>query len=455
MNAFTGSGSLPLYWLPPAEDWAARIGAIERLQPDDEAWQALVGLANTRLDLLRTERLDRALRRLFGAAPPPGLQTSPVRLALLGSSTTAHLAPAIRVGALRRGLWATIHEPHYGQYRLALADDGSALHAFRPNAVLFALDARHLVAGADATLDAAQAAAEVDAVAGQLTGLWTRARTAFGCQVIQQTVLPVFPPLLGLNEHRLPGAPAAMAARLNERLRMLAAEQGADLLTLDDRAAQDGVNRWHDPVLWHRAKQEVSPLAAPIYGDLAARLLAAGQGRIAKCLVLDLDNTLWGGVIGDDGIEGIVLGQGSASGEAFAAFQAHAAALAKRGVLLAVCSKNDEVSAVAPFADHPDMILKRADIAAFVANWNNKPANLRSIARSLNIGMDALVFVDDNPFERDLVRRELPAVSVPELPEDPALFARCLSDAGYFEALSITADDRQRSEQYRANRERA
>ena len=455
MNATSASsGVLEPYWLPPVEDWSTQIGQIERLQPGPQAWEMLVQLANTRLDFLRAGRLDRSLVRLFADAPPLGLSTKPVRLAVLGSSTTTHLAAPIRIAALRRGLWVKVYEPDYGQYRQALQDPGSALHSFEPTSVLLALDAHHLLAGADPALDAAQAQAETDSVLASLRTLWRRARDAFRCQVLQQTVLPMFPPVLGLNEHKLPGSAAASAFRLNARLRDSAEEEGVDLLSLDVRVAQEGLAAWHDPALWTRAKQEVSPLAAPMYGELVARLLAAGQGQVSKCLVLDLDNTLWGGVIGDDGLEGIVIGQGSPLGEAFAAFQAYAAALAKRGVILAVCSKNDEANALAAFDQHPDMVLKRADISAFVANWADKAANLREIASRLNIGLDALVFADDNPFERNLVRRELPMVCVPELPEDPVLFARCLSDAGYFEGLSITPEDRDRTRQYQANRRR-
>jgi FkbH-like protein len=170
--------------------------------------------------------------------------------------------------------------------------------------------------------------------------------------------------------------------------------------------------------------------------------------------VLDLDNTLWGGIIGDDGLDGIVLGQGSALGEAFVSFQNYAQELSRRGVILAVCSKNDEANALAPFEKHPDMVLRRSDIACFVANWQDKPANLRAIAQALNIGMDSLVLADDNPFERNMVRRELPMVGVPELPEDPALYARCVADAGYFEMLRITTEDVERSKQYQRNLER-
>jgi FkbH-like protein len=232
----------------------------------------------------------------------------------------------------------------------------------------------------------------------------------------------------------------------------MAAQEGVDLVALDDRAARDGLAAWHDVALWHRAKQEISPAAAPLYGDLVARVFAAKQGRSAKCMVLDLDNTLWGGVIGDDGLDGIVLGQGSALGEAFTAFQDYARELSRRGVILAVCSKNDEANALEPFEKHPEMLLRRDDIASFVANWSDKAGNIKAIAAELNIGLDSLVFVDDNPFERALVRQELPMVAVPEVGDDPTDFPAILADAGYFEALTVTDEDRERSGQYQGNR---
>jgi FkbH-like protein len=180
------------------------------------------------------------------------------------------------------------------------------------------------------------------------------------------------------------------------------------------------------------------------------RLVAARRGRSAKCLVLDLDNTLWGGVIGDDGLEGIALGQGSPEGEAFLAFQRHVLGLMERGVILAVCSKNDEANALLPFEKHPDMLLRREHITAFQANWDDKPTNLRRIAEAIGIGLDALVFVDDNPFERELVRQTLPMVRVPEMPEDAAFYAQRLARAGYFEALALTQEDAERTRLYAA-----
>ena len=241
---------------------------------------------------------------------------------------------------------------------------------------------------------------------------------------MQQTVLPVFPAHLGNNEQRLINSPAAIVEEVNASLRKTADEAGVHLLALDTFSRTEGLAAWYEPALWHKSKHEVHPRASILYGDQVARMLAAIRGLSSKCLVLDLDNTLWGGVIGDDGLEGIVLGQGGAVGEAYLSFQRYCAALSARGVILAVCSKNDEVNARLPFTKHPEMILRESDIACFVANWNDKASNLRSIASTLNIGIDSLVFADDNPAERALIRKELPSVQVPELPEDPALYGR-------------------------------
>ena len=443
-----------LRWLPPSPTFRAQLKAIPGL-PMETAWESLVALANTRLDFIATNALDQVTRRVFAESAPPGLSTKPVRLALLGSSTLAHLHAAIRVAGVRRGIWITTYENDYGQYLQELMDSGSALHAFAPTEILLAFDAHHLVQGLHVGMDGEAAEATLQEVLGRITQCWQLARGTLGCAVQQQTALNVMPALMGNNEQRLPGGPRALLARLNEAMRPAADAHGVDLLAIDDRVAIDGLDAWHDPALWHRSKQEVALPAAPFYGDLVGRLVAARQGRSAKCLVLDLDNTLWGGVIGDDGLDGIVIGQGSPLGEGFSAVQDYARDLSRRGVILAVCSKNDEANALEPFESHPDMVLKRADIASFQANWSDKATNIRAIAQDLNIGLDSLVFLDDNPFERSLVRQELPMVAVPEVEDDPALVPRLLADAGYFEGLAITAEDRERTGQYQSNRARA
>ena len=440
-----------LYWLPEAPDWSGQLKALPA-SGDHTLWQALVHLADKRLDFTKTERLARTVGRLCGTTPPDGLATAPVRLAVLGSSTVEHLISGIRIAGVRRNMWIDIYTGPYGQYLQELADHGSALHQFRPDTVLFALDARHLI-GPAARAQAREADAALERLLDRLAEAWSKAR-ALGADVLQQTALPVFPRLLGAHDHRLAWSPHRLVGEFNARLRGRADAAGIDLLDLSGGMHHGGLADVHDPLFWLSAKQEISPKAAPFYGDLVGRLLAARRGRSAKCLVLDLDNTLWGGVIGDDGLDGILLGQGSTVGEAHLAVQAYALDLSRRGIILAICSKNDEANAIEAFERHPDMLLRRSDIACFSANWNDKPANLRSIAGQLNIGLDALVFVDDNPFERNIVRRELPAVRVPELPEDPAYYVGCLSDAGYFEATEVTAEDLERSMHYQGNLQR-
>ncbi|MBS0642770.1 MAG: HAD family hydrolase [Proteobacteria bacterium] len=440
-----------LHWLPVIPDWRQGLKAL----PENvaAAWDKATFLANARLNFVLTNALDEMVRRTLPTGPET-LSTKKVRLAVLGSSTLTHLLPAIRVAGLRRGIWVETYENDYGQYLQELSDPDSALHAFKPTAILLALDAYHLTAGVTAALDAEGADAALEEMQSHLRETWKLARDTFRCPIIQQAVLPVHLTLLGNNEHRLPGSRAHFVARLNQAIRTMAEEDGVDILAVDERAARDGIGKWHDAGLWHRSKQEVAPTAGPMYGDLVGRWLAAKQGRSFKCLVMDLDNTLWGGVIGDDGLEGIALGQGSPLGEAYVAFQDYARELSRRGVILAVCSKNDEANALEPFEKHPDMVLKRGDIASFVANWSNKADNIRAIAAELNIGIDSLVFIDDNPFERNLVRQELPMVAVPEVSDDPTGYPVALADAGYFEGLAITDEDRERTSQYQGNKAR-
>ncbi len=437
-----------LSWLPEPENWRERVAALTR----GGDFEDLLRLAGERLDFVRTIALDQVLRRRWPERPT-AFAGRALRLAVLSSSTSGHLAPGLRIAGLRYGLWLEIHEGDYGQYRQALEDPASALHAFRPDAVLFAFDAQTLSDGVSAADPAEAVEAALAALRTDFVALWRRARTA-GAIVLQQTALPALPPLMGANEHRLPGSRAAFVARVNSGLRTWADAEGVDLVAVDAAAARDGLNAWRDPMLWRRAKQDVHPAAAPMYGDLVARVLAARVGKSRKCLVLDLDNTLWGGVIGDDGLDGIELGQGSALGEGFLAVQSYARELSRRGIILAVCSKNEEANALEPFDKHPDMALRRDDIACFVANWDDKAANIRLIAERLNIGLDSLVFLDDSPFERNRVREALPMVAVPEIPDEPALVPDALAAAGYFEAVGVTREDRDRGAQYKGNSQR-
>ncbi len=435
-----------LPWLPASENWKAQLRDLPGTDARD-TWQRLVALANARLDFLQTVMLDKALAKHFPNANPPPTDLKPFRLAILASSTVEHLLAGIRVSALRRSIWCTTYTGEYGQYMQDLISPSSHLNDFAPSAILIALDSHHL-AGSDPRQESPVRAEESLAL---LKRLWSAARNRFNCPIIQQTLLPVFHPVVGANEHRLPSSPSAVVQQLNERIRTSVDEYGVHLLSLDEACAAHGLREWHDVGLWHHAKQEICPAMAPLYGDLVGRLLAALQGQSKKCLVLDLDNTLWGGVIGDDGVSGISLGQNSALGEAYVEFQKYVLQLSRRGIILAVCSKNDEANARCPFEQHSEMVLRLSDIACFRANWQDKASNIRMIAKTLNIGLDSLVFVDDSPFERNQVRAELPMVAVPELPDDPAFYSATISAAGYFEAVALTDEDKTRTAQYQEN----
>jgi FkbH-like protein len=438
-------------WLPVAADFRTDLAvALESPNPTI-CLERLASLAQHRLGYLETLQLDRALNRLTLES---GSGFTAVRLAVLSSSTVDHLLPAIRVAGLRRRLMIDVRKGEYGQYRQNLFNPASWLHQFAPHFVLLSITARDTIAGVPLTATVDKANETISRSIDELRLLWRKARETFNATIIQQSFLDITAPVFGSYDRLVPGAPAPVISQLNDQLSKAAAHDSVLLLDIARASERDGIDAWFDTRSWLQGKLEIAPEAAAFYGDMVARIVAAQRGLSKKCLVFDLDNTLWGGVIGDDGLEGLVLGEGSAAGEAHRALQGYAKQLKERGVILAICSKNDPAIAEAAFREHPEMLLKWSDISAFVANWNDKADNLKAIAARLNIGLDSLVFVDDNPVERARIRQCLPLVAVPELPTDIVYYVRCLADAGYFEAVAFTSEDRQRTEQYAANAER-
>ena len=208
-----------------------------------------------------------------------------------------------------------------------------------------------------------------------------------------------------------------------------------------------------DPKMYFLAKIPYSLDVLPTIAELFVDVIQARMGLIKKCVILDLDNTIWGGVVGDDGYDGIQIGD-LGTGQAFSLFQSWLKQLKYRGVLLAVCSKNEESAAKEPFLKNREMILKLEDFSLFVANWENKAHNISEMQKTLNIGMDSIVFIDDNPFERDAVRQLIPQLTVPEMPKDPALYVDYLESLNLFETISFSEEDAKRTEQYRSEIER-
>ena len=446
-----------LGWLPAAPaDFRDQVGALVReAQVDAQTDLAgrIIALASAALDENQLRRLAQLADKLSRRGKHvEGLIN--VKVGLVGDGTLSLLSPAIVGSGLRHGLLIELVEGGYNSAVQEALDTASALHAASLDMAIIACDARPL--GLDQAATSPGVAAEKVESAFQHIRLIAGAlRPSIGSTLFVQTITPPTEPLFGSFDRVEPGSPYAMVEALNRRISEWAASGEVVLIDIARLAATVGYEHWDEPRHWHASKLSFSPDMIPVYADVVARTIAAARGRARKCLVLDLDNTLWGGVVGDDGLTGIELGQGSATGEAFLAVQRMALELRARGIVLAVCSKNDDDVARGPFREHPDMLLREDHIAVFQANWTDKAANLRAIAQTLNIGVDALVFLDDNPAERMQVRRELPLVAVPELPDDPAFYPRMLAAAGYFEALALSEEDRQRASYYQANAERA
>jgi FkbH-like protein len=441
-----------LTWLPRAKGFREKLLAARACEPAADSFALLTALSQYNLSYLEIVQLDRAANKIPIQAHA-GFTS--VRLALLGSSTLDHLLPAIRVAALRRNLSVSGYIGGYGQYRQEILDSTSPLHQFQPDTVLFSVAPRDAIASIPLMATRDHVRRVLENSIHELRTLWREVRSKLQAEVIQQTFVNTARPLFGSYDRMVAAAPIQLTKQLNDLLAEAAATDGIALLDIAAAAEQDGLDAWHDEGRWLQGKMEVAPYAAPLYGELTMRIVGAQRGLSKKCLVLDLDDTLWGGIVGEEGIEGIKLGEGSALGEAHLGLQRYAKQLKERGVILAICSKNDPQIAEHAFTHHPEMLLKREDIASFVANWQPKPDNLQRIARSLNIGLDSVVFVDDNPAERAAMREALPTVAVPELPEDPAQYVRCLAGAGYFEAIAFTDEDRERGRLYNASAELA
>jgi FkbH-like protein len=375
------------------------------------------------------------------------------RLGVLAGATSDLLLDDLVAAAARHGVALKVIAAPYGQVVQQAFDPTSSINTAKLDAILVAVDHRWL--GLDRPLFDREV---TEAVANQMAQLREIAQTLHhhsGVPAILQTLPNPPMPLFGSFDRRVRGSVRAMIDEANRAIGSFADEMGSYLLDVAALAEHVGTDRWFDPVQWAAYKLPFSTDCAAIYADHVGRLLGAIRGKMRKCLVLDLDNTIWGGVVGDDGVAGLFVGQGDARGEAFIAVQRAALELRERGIILAVCSKNDEVTARAPFRERPEMLLKEEHFAVFQANWIDKPSNIEAIAQSLNIGVDALVLLDDNAAERAQVRAALPEVAVPELPDDPNWYAWYLRAAGYFEAITFSREDRLRIGSYAADAQRS
>ncbi|HMK89524.1 MAG TPA: HAD-IIIC family phosphatase [Methylocystis sp.] len=373
------------------------------------------------------------------------------RVAIVGSLTMDFVASAVNCVVLRNGFLPETYLAPFASFLPELITPTSGLYAFHPDCVVLAPDFREYVITTDIGEDDAQIRKALDQRVAQIAGLWKRLHAAQPCKIVQHLFYAPPERLCGVAERRWPGARDNQIRYLNDKL----VEAGAGLVgfvEIDRLAEQVGTGAFGAERAYNNGRQPFDARNAVAYLPYfeAAWRLAFAKAR--KVLALDLDNTLWGGVIGDDGADGIRLGVGSPEGEAFAEWQAHIKKLARRGIVLAVCSKNDPEIAKTGLR-HPAAILGEGDFAAIECSWDDKALGLRKIARALNLGLDSFVFADDNPAECGLIQKELPEVGVCNVGADPALFISKFEAGCWFGAEAYTAEDLKRGEQYRARQQ--
>ncbi len=411
-----------------------------------EASAALRSMVLPTLDYTSAQSLLRCLRQIPSESRPG----PKVRIAVLGSFTTKQLVALLELQLFAAGVNPQIYEGEYGVFRQEILDPQSQLYDFAPQIVLMATTWRDLAHRPDASSDRAEAHRVLETEQAEWSALWHTMHDRLGSQTIQNNF--VLPPWRSFTNHEL--RQHGSLGRYLTMMNLSFADSAPPFVTIHDvdhLSASWGRWSWDDARFVHQAKMPCAPEYLVDYAHSVASVMISQLGMAKKCLVLDLDNTLWGGVIGDDGLGGIKLGQGDPEGEAYLAFQEYVKSHQRRGVILAVCSKNNEDTAREAFVNHPEMVLRLDDISCFVANWTDKATNLRTIAERLNIGLNSLVFVDDNPAERAIARQLVPDVAVPEMPEDVTGYIQALEQHRYFQMLSVGAEDFQRTEYYRAD----
>jgi FkbH-like protein len=377
----------------------------------------------------------------------PAACSKTLRLAILGDCATQYLIPLLKALFVRNRISPEIYAGEYDTVSQEVCDNNSPLYAFGPEAVVILSSTGALrVKYHESRLNPADF---IEQITEQMVRDWKAVKERCPAAVIANNFVLPYERIFGNYEQTAQESFYNVVVELNRRLIETARAHNNVLLNdMEFTASYLGRRRWFDEKLWALCKAfcsfECLPYVAQNIVDITRCLKGIG---IIKCVVLDLDDTLWGGTIGDDGLEGIRLGH-LGDGESYTAFQHYLLALKKRGIALAVCSHNDPKIAVRPFREHPEMVLKESDISVFIANWTNKADNIRAIQETLNIGLDSIVFLDDNAFERNLVRKCLPEVVVPDLPDDSANYVKALSEINLFEAVSFSDEDRRRASMY-------
>jgi len=368
------------------------------------------------------------------------LENAPsLKVAVLGSKNTQFFTQILKVALMNQGIQPSIYEGEYDSIRYELLTGDSGLHRFKPDFLILLPDSSDLKIWPQILDDELTVDALVETHVQDQLALWNSILQDHPCVILQSNYILPLENALDTMEINVPYSKTVFLTKLNLAL-MKAKPKQVHLIDENGLSNEIGKRAWFDPANRVLNKAPYAYEWLPQCVSIYVRQIMALKGTYRKVLVLDLDNTLWGGVIGDDGLEGIQLDPNTAVGESFLAFQSAVLSLKEKGVMLAVCSKNDQSIAQTGFS-HPNMTLKLSDIACFIANWNDKASNLKTIAETLNVKPDALVFFDDNPAERQIVKDFLSEVLVVEVPEDPSGYVRALYEAHAFDWPQITKED--------------
>lgn len=372
------------------------------------------------------------------------------KIAVLGGSTTHDIVRILELFLLNEGIEAEFYESEYGQYFQDAVFGNEELAAFAPDLIYVHTSNRNVTAWPEPGDSAAQIDALLEDQYGHFALIWDRLERTYHCPVIQNNFEYPFYRLLGNRDASDIHGRIRFVTRLNERFYVYAQEhENFYINDINYMAAAYGLDRWADPFYWHMYKYCLCMQAIPEFAHNLGNIVKAVFGRNKKALVLDLDNTLWGGIVGDDGVENLEIGQETSLGQVYAEFQGYLKKQKEIGVMLNVNSKNEEENALAGL-NHPAGVLRPEDFILIKANWEPKSKNMLDIAAELNILPESLVFVDDNPAEREIVRAQVPDAAVPEM-GTPEQYIRVLDHSGFFEVTGLSEEDRKRNDMYKAN----
>ena len=397
-------------------------------------------------------RKKKAIRRELLARE--GIRYIDKRIAILGGSTTSDIKLILELFLLNYGIKPEFYESEYNQYFQDAVFGNPELEEFNPDLVFVHTTSRNITDFPKITDTPEQIDALIDETMGRFEKIWSSLAERYKCTVIQNNFEQPYYRLLGNSDFSNIHGRLNFINRLNDRFcRYAQTHESFFINDINYVSAVYGIKKWADPGDWYRYKYALSVSAIPDFAFNLARIIKAVYGRNKKAFALDMDNTLWGGIVGDDGPENIRIGHEDAESELFTEFQQYIKAHKDLGILLTVASKNDEENALAGLA-RPDSTLNKDDFIIIKANWENKDRNIANIASELNIGSDSFVFVDDNPVERALVENQIPDISVPEVGA-PETYIDVLDSNGFFEVTGISEEDLKRGGMYKANMERA